>query len=70
MGCGSAQQPGQHIRPLGSVQHRQLSGEPVAFAATEVNAAARNSGGVFLKCSPETPFLPFLGHRRCPAPAQ
>lgn len=31
-----------------------VSSEPVAFAATEVKEAARNSGGIFLKWSSET----------------
>lgn len=71
---GSAQQPSQHVRPLGSVQHWRLSGEPVAFAAVEVNEAARSSGGVFLKCGSDIVSLlsPLWGTEEtgCPVTAQ
>lgn len=60
-------------RPLGSVRYRQFSGEPVACAATEVNEAVRNSGGIFLKWGSEavSPFSPpwGTGGTKCPVTA-
>lgn len=54
VGWGSVSSPVDTSRPLGSARHQQFSDELVAFAATGVNEAARNSGGIFLKWGSET----------------
>lgn len=46
---GSAQQAGQHIQTAGKHSVSGVSGELVAFAATEVKDAAKNSAEIFLK---------------------